>query len=64
MTYIFTFSINPETKEAAFAGNVSVQEAAIILQNLAVQEAVQRAKERDNGQGTDKGKVELPTKQD
>lgn len=45
---IFTFSINPETKEATFAGNISLQEALPILQSLAIAEAVQRAAKKKN----------------
>jgi len=41
---IFTFSFNIESKEAAFAGNTSIQEALQILQGLAIADAVNKAK--------------------
>ena len=37
---IFTFSVKTETLEAAFAGNISAQEALQILQQICIAEAV------------------------
>ena len=48
MILTFTFSINPETQEATFAGNIEPQQALAILQNIVVAELVKRSK--DNGQ--------------
>ena len=47
MISIFTFSYNPETKEAAYAGNISLPEALNILQNLVIADAVNKARELD-----------------
>ena len=52
MTFIFTFSINPETQEAAYAGNISIPQALQYLQQLAIADAVNKAKEAEKtGQG-------------
>ena len=48
MILIFSFSINPETQEAVFAGNIEPQQALAILQNIVIAELVRRSK--DNGQ--------------
>jgi hypothetical protein len=47
MILIFTFSYNPGTKEAAFAGNIEIQQALPILQSLAIADAVNKARELD-----------------
>jgi hypothetical protein len=44
---IFTFSFSPNTQEAAFAGNIGIQEALHLLQQLAIADAVNKAKELD-----------------
>ena len=44
MQLIFTFSINPETKEAAFAGNIEPMQALQVLQQLVIAEAIRKAK--------------------
>lgn len=49
MLLTFTFTVNQETQEAAFAGNITPQQALQMLQNvvinLGVAEAVKRAKD-------------------
>ena len=45
MQLIFTFTFNPETQEAAFAGNVDIQVALQILQQLTLAEMIRRSKE-------------------
>ena len=47
MFLTFTFTINPETQEATFAGNVGIQEALGILQQLVIADAIQQAKKRE-----------------
>jgi len=44
---VFTFVYNPETKEANFTGNLDIQEALPILQQLAIADAVRKAREAD-----------------
>lgn len=44
MQIIFTFTFNTETQEAAIAGNVGVQQALQLLQQLAIADAVNKAK--------------------
>jgi len=43
MILTFTFSINQETKEAVFAGNIEPVAALHILQDLVVAEMMRRA---------------------
>ena len=45
MLLTFTFTINPNTQEAAFAGNVDIQVALQILQQLTLAEMVRRSKD-------------------
>ena len=45
MMIIFAFTINPETQEAAFAGNIEPIAALQILQQLVIMEAVRKARE-------------------
>ena len=45
--FIFTFSFKPETNEAAYAGNIDIQQALQILQQLAIADAVRKAREAD-----------------
>ena len=47
MKAIFTFHIDTDTGEAAMAGNITIQQALGIMQQLAIAEAVQAS--RDNG---------------
>ena len=47
MILVFTFSIDPEKNEAAFAGNIGLQQALQILQNLVVADAVNKAREAE-----------------
>ena len=42
MMLTFTFTLNPETQEAAFAGNVDIQVALQILQQLTLAEMIRR----------------------
>jgi len=51
---IFTFTINSETQEAAFAGNVKPQAALHILQQLVVAEEIRKAKEKEEKNVEDK----------
>ena len=46
---IFSFSFNPETQEAAFAGNIEPQLALQLLQQLTIAEMVRREKEKPEG---------------
>jgi len=43
---IFTFTINSETQEASFAGNVPIEIALQILQQLTIAEMVKRSQEK------------------
>lgn len=45
MQIIFAFTFNPETKEAAFTGNVEPQIALNILQNIVIAEGIRQAEE-------------------
>jgi len=45
MLGIFSFSVNPDTKEVAFAGNMVPQQALQILQGIVIAEAVNKAKQ-------------------
>ena len=47
MILTLTFSFNPEAQEAAFAGNIGLQQALQILQNLVIADAVNKAKEAE-----------------
>jgi len=42
MQIIFTFTINLETQEAAFAGNIEPQAALQILQQIVIMNTVQK----------------------
>lgn len=44
MMLTFTFTLNPDTQEATFAGNIDVQVALQILQQLTVAEMIRRSK--------------------
>ena len=46
MQLIFTFTINQENGEATFAGNIDIQRAVQVLQQLAMADIVQKAKEQ------------------
>jgi len=41
----FTFTLDPDTQEAIFAGNIEPQVALQILQNIVISDAVRKAKE-------------------
>jgi hypothetical protein len=45
MMLTFTFTLNPETQEATFAGNIEIQVALQILQQLTLAEMVRRSKD-------------------
>jgi len=45
MLLTFTFTINPETQEAAFAGNVEPQVALQLLQGIVIQSLARRLQE-------------------
>lgn len=53
--FIFTFTFNPETQEAAFAGNIEIQQALQILQQLVIADAVKKAQETLTRQKEQKG---------
>ena len=52
MKAIFTFHIDTDTGETAIAGNITIQQALGIMQQLAIAEAVQLS--RNNGKEEDK----------
>ena len=57
MLLIFSFAFDTETNEAAFAGNIGLQQALVVLQNIVVAELVRRqkvepAKEVISGEGS------------
>ena len=58
--FIFTFSFKPETNEATYAGNIGIQEALNLLQNLAIADAVNKAREAERAgqQQTEEDKIE------
>ena len=43
---IFSFSLKTETQEAVFAGNIGIQQALQVLQQLTIADAIQKAKEQ------------------
>jgi hypothetical protein len=50
---IFSITVNPETREAAFAGNVEPVAALQILQQIVIDQAVQKAKGEVKNEQTD-----------
>jgi hypothetical protein len=44
---LFSFSLQPETQEAAYAGNIGIQQALQILQGLTIADAVNKARETE-----------------
>ena len=52
---IFSFSFNPETQEAAFAGNIEIRQALQILQQLTIADVIQKAKQQQS-EATEKPK--------
>ena len=48
MILTFTFSINQETKEVVFAGNIEPIVALHVLQNLVIAEMIRRAGNDDS----------------
>ena len=50
MQFLFTFTVNTETKEATYAGNTTIQAAAQILQQLAVADAAKTGVVGGNGE--------------
>ena len=55
---LFSFAINPETQEAAFAGNMEPQVALQILQQLVIAEAIRKAREvKPDGKSKDVSSV-------
>jgi len=55
MILLFSFSLNPESNEAAFAGNIGLQQALQILQSLVIADAVNKAREAMTGQNETNG---------
>lgn len=45
---IFTLTINTETQEATFAGNMEAQVALQVLQQIVIADAISKAKETPN----------------
>lgn len=43
---LFSFSVNTDTQEAAFSGNIEPQVALQLLQNIAISDAVQKANQK------------------
>lgn len=43
---LFSFVFNTDTKEAAFSGNIEIQSALSVLQQLAIADAVSKAQEK------------------
>lgn len=43
----FTFTIDPERKEVVFSGNIKPQEALFHLQQIAIADAVNKARETE-----------------
>lgn len=56
MLLIFTFAINPETKEATFSGNVQPAVALKILQDIVIADAVSKAEASKKPKDKEKGK--------
>lgn len=48
MILTFTFSVNPESNEATFAGNIEPMQALQILQGIAIAEEVKKAGQKDD----------------
>ncbi len=46
MILMFTLAFNPDTKEAAWTGNLDMQTASKILQDVIVAELVKKAQEK------------------
>ena len=44
MQLLFAFTLNTETNEATFAGNIDIQQAVQVLQQLAMADMLQKAK--------------------
>lgn len=47
MILLFAFSIDQDTKEATFAGNIEPQVALQILQSIVIVEAVKQARQNE-----------------
>jgi len=65
----FTFTINPQTQEAVFVGNIEPQVALGILQQIVISEAVRKSRntskeERNDGTGRAVEKARVTTSQD
>ena len=43
---LFSFSVDTDTQEAAFSGNVNLRVALQVLQQLVIDEAIKKAKEQ------------------
>lgn len=64
MILTFIFSFNPESQEAAFAGNIGIEQALNILQGITIADAVRKAKEaedkkKEDEQGRTEGSPEV-----
>ena len=55
MLIIFSFALNPETQEAAIAGNIEPQVALQILQQLVIANAIKQAKQHEIKEETVEG---------
>ena len=55
MQLIFAFTINPETKEATFSGNVQPAVALKILQDIVIADAVNKAETSKKPKDKEKG---------
>ena len=48
---IFAFTFNTDTQEAAFSGNIEIQPALSVLQQIAIADAVKKATAHSVGKG-------------
>ena len=55
MLIIFSFALNPETQEAAIAGNIEPQVALQILQQLVIANAIKQARQQEIKEETVEG---------
>lgn len=58
MLLTFTFTVNPEKNEVAFAGNINLQEALNLLQQIVIADAVNKAREADLTKAKESSKVD------
>lgn len=60
MILLFAMTLETNTKEATFAGNLTPQEALNILQSIIISEAVKKAKEEKKDAEPTEDKPETP----